>query len=861
MNEDDRFRQLFDQMQDGYGLHEIICDQQGHPIDYRFLDVNPAFERLTGLKAEEVIGRTAKEVLPRIEQIWIEMYGKVALSGEPIQFENYAAELDRFYSVTAYCPQPNHFACSFVDITERKQAEEKILSLSKFPEENPNPILRIGSDGRILFANQSSEPILKLWGRNTGENVPEDFRKEIQSASASGQNLEVELNCEDRIFSCVLTPVHGQSYLNIYGRDITVYKQAERTIRESESKYRALIETTETGFVIVDIAGRVLDANIEYVRLTGRERLEDILERNVLEWTAKHDLERNANALTLCIEQGFVRNLEIDYVDTDGSFTPVEIFATVYTTHAETVILSLTRDITERKRGEDTLRSFQKAVESSLDAIGMSTRDGRHYYQNEAFTKLFGLPVDQVHGTEGPASTLYADPAVGHEVFSTLMQGDSWEGMVTMLDKNRRKIEIALRAYAIKDDNGKVIGLVGVHTDFSERMRMMDALKQSLAQAEAATRAKSRFLANMSHEIRTPMTGLLGMASLLASSELNEKQIEYVRMMNQSGERLMRVINDILDIARIESGVMENVENTIGVCELVNSVLTPIANRARLKGLAFDIDLSNDIPDALSGDPTRIAQVLTNLADNAVKFTKAGYVRVRCALLHRSSTSAQIQFIVTDSGIGIPQDKIERIFEPFFQVDGSNSREYGGAGLGLSIARELTALMGGELRIESVPGKGTTCSLTLTMQIAGTDDSADRERKGYGFEPIDGHVLIAEDDRVSSILMNAFVRKLGLTADTVQSGQEVITMLPSGRYDLILMDCEMPGMNGYDTTRAIRDGAAGEAVKRIPIIAQTAYAMKDDRVKCIEAGMDDYISKPLDFDTLTAILKKWLPPR
>lgn len=323
----------------------------------------------------------------------------------------------------------------------------------------------------------------------------------------------------------------------------------------------------------------------------------------------------------------------------------------------------------------------------------------------------------------------------------------------------------------------------------------------------------------------------------------------------------MRVINDILDIARIESGVMENVENTIGVCELVNSVLTPIANRARLKGLAFDIDLSNDIPDALSGDPTRIAQVLTNLADNAVKFTKAGYVRVRCALLHRSSTSAQIQFIVTDSGIGIPQDKIERIFEPFFQVDGSNSREYGGAGLGLSIARELTALMGGELRIESVPGKGTTCSLTLTMQIAGTDDTADRERKGYGFEPIDGHVLIAEDDRVSSILMNAFVRKLGLTADTVQSGQEVITMLPSGRYDLILMDCEMPGMNGYDTTRAIRDGAAGEAVKRIPIIAQTAYAMKDDRVKCIEAGMDDYISKPLDFDTLTAILKKWLPPR
>ncbi|MGB3975342.1 MAG: ATP-binding protein [bacterium] len=502
---------------------------------------------------------------------------------------------------------------------------------------------------------------------------------------------------------------------------------------------------------------------------------------------------------------------------------------------------------------------LNQIVDTIPDPIFVKNQQHRWIVINEAFCKFLGYSRSELLGKSDYDFFPKHEADVFWEkdklVFESGVENIN-EEPITDASGKEHIISTKKSPFTVKETNETY--LTGLIRDITEQKRSEKALRDALAQAQAATVAKSRFLANMSHEIRTPMSGVLGMASLLAETNLDKEQRHYIDLLMQSGERMMRTINDLLDISRIEAGKLEISKKPLNLKKLMTSILTPIAKLAEKKGLIFTFDVSEDIPENLEGDPDRIGQILINLAGNAIKFTKVGHVNVKAELLQKTETSVHLQFIVSDTGIGISKDQQASLYDSFFQVDGSDTREYGGTGLGLSISKQLVEMMNGELHIESTLGKGTICLFTLELSIS---SSAPTDPVTSMLKPQirkNARILLVEDDQVSAILANALIKKLGLKSDTAVNGQHALKLLTSNNYDLIMMDCQMPIMNGFDATRAIRSGEAGEAVKSIPIIALTAYAMKDDQAKCIDSGMNDHLSKPLDYNSLVAVLNKWL---
>ena len=392
---------------------------------------------------------------------------------------------------------------------------------------------------------------------------------------------------------------------------------------------------------------------------------------------------------------------------------------------------------------------------------------------------------------------------------------------------------------------------------------MMESLEKRSREAEAATRAKSEFLANMSHEIRTPMNAVINLSRLALQSPMEATPRSYVEKVQRAGENLLGVINDILDFSKIEAGRLEVEAIPFSPPELVEEVAMLLSHRAEEKGLALRVELppNKAFPRAV-GDPTRITQVLTNLATNAVKFTEQGEVVLKLALEGDDDENLTLRFEVIDSGIGISPRQRERLFEPFQQADGSTTRKYGGTGLGLTISRRLVELMGGELELESTHGLGSRFHFSLTLPRAEGEEAPAEQPAVPSANPLErirgARVLLVEDLEVNKLVAKALLATAGLEVEIADNGAEALEALERAPVDLVLMDVQMPVMDGFEATRRIR---AMAGYHELPIVAMTAHAMAEERRRCLEAGMNDHVAKPIQVEALHAALVRWIPPR
>ena len=534
-----------------------------------------------------------------------------------------------------------------------------------------------------------------------------------------------------------------------------------------------------------------------------------------------------------------------------------------------------------RQASEDALgesgKRHQAILQTAMDGFWLVDADGRMLEVNAAYCRMSGYPREEL--LQMHAAGLEVD-AAANDICWRIQQLKS-HGEERFESRHRRKdgstfdVEVSIQ-YRPAEGMPVVVFLRDIterkhaEAQLLETNRHLEAAtaraNEMATQAKMANAAKSEFLANMSHEIRTPLNGVIGLIGLMLDTELNAEQQRYASTIRDSGEVLLGLINDFLDVTKIEAGKLELETLDFDLTELLEQFAGTLAGRLCGKGVRLRCDTHPAIPALLRGDPGRLRQILTNLTDNAIKFTHAGEVLIQVSPVTISEREVLLRIAVRDTGIGIPADKLATLFEKFSQVDVSTTRRYGGSGLGLAISKQLAELMGGQIGVSSELGQGSEFWFTVRLarhtaevspRSAASRSIANQLRNVLANRK--ASILLAEDNITNQQVALSILKHLGLSADAVANGLEAVQAVASRPYDLVVMDVQMPVMDGLEATRQIRRLDTSACNPLLPIIAMTANAIQGDRGKCLEAGMNDYVSKPASPQCLAEVLGKWLP--
>jgi PAS domain S-box-containing protein len=498
--------------------------------------------------------------------------------------------------------------------------------------------------------------------------------------------------------------------------------------------------------------------------------------------------------------------------------------------------------------------AFRTVFESSPIGITLSDLEGRYVDVNRAMEDLAGIPKSQFLGKRAKELEWLKDSAEFDEIQHLLAEGRS----IDSHEVSYRNPELGPRTGLLWARRVVIAG-VGYSLcfvlDISERKRMEEELVRARQGADAAARAKSEFLANMSHEIRTPLNGILGLSFLLEEEPNADDLRPMMGLIRTSGEVLRRVLDDVLDFSKIESGRLELEEEPFDVRACLEWSFELFRNGAEEKSLEYTLHLDESLPKIVLGDATRLRQVTANLMSNAVKFTHSGSIRLEAHMDGPGPMEGRqfIRISVRDTGIGIAEDRLDRLFQSFSQVDASTSRCYGGTGLGLAISRSLVEMMGGEIHVESRLGEGALFEFTISVGIAATARQPVESAEGGHLKAL--KILVAEDNMVNQMVILRMLQKLGCQADFASDGRAAVSRVEANSYDIVLMDVHMPSVDGLEATRRIRKMPSAQSC--VPVVALTAAATTEDRTACLAAGMNDYLSKPIAFEDLRRTLHLW----
>jgi len=518
-----------------------------------------------------------------------------------------------------------------------------------------------------------------------------------------------------------------------------------------------------------------------------------------------------------------------------------------------------------------------RVFDDSYDGIVITDAQLHILRINAAFTRTTGYSAEEA---QGKTPSLLSSGSHGAGFYKTMwdsiLHHGGWQGEVVNRRKNGELYHERLAISTVRDASGLTTHYIGMFADISGHKRQEAALQQALDRAESANQAKSQFLAVMSHEIRTPLNGILGMAQLLQMAEVTPaERVDYAATILDSGQVLLTLLNDILDLSKVEAGKMELTITPTDPTRMLQDTVTLFSKTAQRKGLLLHVD-GPALPHHCYGiDALRLKQMLANLISNAIKFTTQGEICLRVQELQRQGNQARLKVSVSDTGIGIPANKLAELFRPFSQVDSSTTRRFGGTGLGLSIVANLATLMGGEVGVESTEGHGACFWFTLSAPVLVPSVPTPRpipesEMPASAPDtptPPNTRILIAEDNPVNRKFIQIMLTRLGYTQlQMAENGAEAVQHIQAGEYPgLVLMDCQMPVMDGYEATRQIRQWQrtqreAGHTPPEIPIVALTAAAFDNEREACLAAGMDDFLAKPVAMQALQDMLRHWVPP-